>query len=156
MTRWLLALALVGCVPGGDAPAVHTLWLAPGELGHEEQARWGLPLPQGFRVEVLEPGEFFAECDRLSSEPCAPSVAGWTQLPARVALRADLAPEVASLTLVHELGHVLRRGRGHLHCGDGAEQAVMCDSGNPQVSPSWPTARDFDFVLRGADFTLAR
>ena len=170
--RALLAvtlLALAACAPGASvepvaltpeaapeaapvtAPAQNSRWLEPGALGHEEQAAWGLPLPEDFRLEVLPVGTFFDRCDALG-EPCPRSTSGWTELAlgrARVVLRDDLSREDSRQALLHELGHVFRGEDGHLACeGEDAFGHVMCPRGNATVLPNWPTEADFDFVLR--------
>lgn len=136
------------------APVQNSRWLEPGALGHEEQAAWGLPLPEDFSVEVLPRGTFFERCDLLADEPCPRSTSGWTELArsgggARVVLRDDFSPADFRQALLHELGHVFRGEDGHLACeGEDAFGHVMCPLGNATVLPNWPTEADFDFVLR--------
>ena len=162
----LLALAALGvaCAPEGGAPELATesaaasaestesaepLWLEPGQLGHEEQARWGLPLPAGTTIVLLGDEAFFAACRAANDgKACPSSTRGYTLLgqAPRVTVRPDTPAEL-SLTILHELGHVLRGSDGHLPCLRGESWHVMCPEGNAATAPAWPTDADLSFVL---------
>jgi hypothetical protein len=123
------------------APAP-SVWLEPGQLGYEEQAKWGLPLPKGFGVVVLPPALFLLNCQAVNGDCDASTLATTLQAEHRVLLRDDLGA-LAPFAMMHEMGHILRGVGGHPGAEDCADAPVMCGD----ASAAHPGPADFGFVL---------
>ncbi len=154
MKRALLALVTLLAACAGETRYVEgtdqdDAWLR--DAASESWAAVGVEAPSDYTLLFLDTETLADACGVDSAQLAVGSQLGGCAPEGDVVLlNADNTPEQQLQNLTHELGHLLRGGTAHLHCGTEADKGtafgsdVMCLSG---AGPgALPTERDAAFV----------